>query len=135
MLLPHNATVAVADGRAIRIFRNAGTDIAPRLELLAAPAIHVQGHASGGRHHSSAANPDGRTLDEDAFAGAVVHWLNAEVLGGRIDRLAIVAPARSLGEMRPLYHAELKKRLLTEIGREMSGASPSDIEAELRQAR
>lgn len=135
MLLPHNTTVAVADGRAIRIFRNAGTEIAPRLEMQPAPALHPHGHASGGHHHSSAANPDAKTLDEDAFAGAVVHWLNAEVLAGRIQRLAVVAPPRSLGEMRPLYHAELKKRLVTEIGREMSGASTSDIEAELRQAR
>lgn len=135
MLLPHNTTVAVADGQTFRIFRNAGTDVAPRLEAQSAPVLHVGGQASGGRHHSSAANPDGRTLVEDAFAGAVVHWLNDEVLAGRIEHLAVVAPPRSLGEMRPLYHAELRKRLVAEVAHEMTGASAADIEGELRQAR
>lgn len=135
MFLPHNSTVSVSDGRSIKVFRNAGTDINPRLEPEADPQLVAAGHGSGGRHHSSTANPDAHQLDEDSYAASVAHWLNSEVLAGRIEHLVVVAPPRTLGEMRLHFHEELRKRLLTEIAREMSQSSATELLHAITEAR
>ncbi|MCW5715022.1 MAG: host attachment protein [Bauldia sp.] len=135
MLLHHDTLVVVADGRAMKIFRNAGSDIAPRLEARDSPKLGHDGHGSGGRHHSSAANPDAAQLDEDSFAATVAGWLNAEALAGRIVSLVVVAPPRALGEIRRHYHPELEKRLVAEVARELVEASAVEVQAAVLAAR
>ncbi|MCC6737045.1 MAG: host attachment protein [Bauldia sp.] len=134
MLLQHDTIIAVADGRAIRVFRNAGTTTAPRLEEKPEPKLTADGHGSGGRHHSSSANPDAHQLDEDAYAASVAAWLNAEIVAGRIASLVIVAPPRTLGELRRHYHPELGRRLLAEVGRELTEATAPQILAAIGAA-
>ncbi len=129
MLLPHDTSVVVADGRTMKVFRNAGTETAPRLEAKDGPKLGHGSHGSGGRHHSSAANPDHGQLHEDDFAASVAAWLNAEVLAGRIADLVVVAPPRTLGEIRHHYHPELRKRLVAELSRELVEATPAVIQA------
>ena len=103
MILPHGATVAVTDGTRMLLFRNTGRE-AIDLEQLPHPAIEP-GHAgSGGRHRTSTANPDSHRLEEDDFAAAASAYLNKEVLAGNIGSLAIIANARTLGEMRRHFH-------------------------------
>jgi len=135
MLLHHDTTVVVADGRTMKVFRNAGTEVAPRLEARDSPRLGHDGHGSGGRHHSSSANPDDTQLDEDSFAAAVGTWLNAEVLAGRIARLVVVAPPRALGEIRRRYHPQLEKRLAAEISHELVDATPAELLAAIAAAR
>jgi protein required for attachment to host cells len=127
MLLEHDTRIAVADGREMKVLRNAGTAIAPRLVAVASPKLVAEGHGSGGHHHSSAANPDVRQLEEDAYAAAAAGWLNAEILAGRIARLVVIAPPRTLGELRRHYHPELARRLVGEVGRELVDATPEEI--------
>lgn len=129
MLLQHDTSVVVADGRAMRAYRNAGTESAPRLETVAVPKLAPEGHGSGGRHHSSAANPDASLLEEDSYAAAVAAWLNAEVLAGRITSLVVVAPPRALGEIRRHYHPQLEKRLVAEVARELVEATAAEVQA------
>jgi protein required for attachment to host cells len=135
MLLHHDTTIVVADGRTMKVFRNAGTETAPRLEAVDGPRLGHEGHGSGGRHHSSAANPDHARLDEDSFAASVGSWLNAEVLAGRIARLVVVAPPKTLGEVRRRYHPELEKRLAAEISHELVDATPAELLAAVVAAR
>ena len=59
MLLPKGATVAVADGEKLVLFRNAGDEREIRLEALPAAAVESdKNRSAGARRQSSAANPD-----------------------------------------------------------------------------
>lgn len=136
MLLPHNAVVAVADGHHLNLFRNAGkVDI--QLEAMDSP--HIRGSeseaGSGGRHHSSSANPDEHRLDEDDFAAATADWLNNQVLCGKIDALFIIASPKTLGELRLRYHPELRFRLVGEEAKELVGHPRDAVEAVIAGAK
>jgi protein required for attachment to host cells len=127
MLLPHGAVIALADGKTLELWRNAGTEIEPRLEALPAPRLDAHDHASGARHISSAANPSGNQIDEDAFAAAAAGWLNAEVAAHRIAQLVVVAPPRTLGELRRHYHKPLEAALLLDAAHDWLGRQPADL--------
>ncbi len=135
MLLAHGTIVAVADGETLNLYRNSGSDREPA--LVAMPAQAPKGDdgdgeggvnaGSGGRHHISAANPDGEQRAEDNFAAATAAYLNAEVLAHRIDHLVVIAAPRTLGELRHHWHKALTAALVAEIPKEMTGHSVADI--------
>lgn len=134
MILPNGTTVAVADGSTMMLFRNRGRE--PSIDLLGLPEPDVgDGNAgSGGRHRSTTANPDARRLAEDDFAAAASGYLNRAVLDGRIEKLLVIADARSLGEMRRHYHQSLADRLVGELAKDLVGRSKADIEAAIQAA-
>ena len=134
MLIPHGTIIAVADGEILNLFRNAGTDIAPQLAPLDDPAISTDNMGSGGRHQSSAANPDDSQQDEDGFAAGIAAMLNKRVLDHKIDNLVIVAAPRTLGELRKHYHKALSAVLLGEIAKDLTGHSVADVEKALGNA-
>lgn len=59
-------------------------------------------------------------------------WLNQQVLARRIERLVVIAPARTLGELRRHYHKELADALLGELTRELTGRGPQVVIEALR---
>lgn len=134
MLLPHNAVVAVADGHNLNLFRNTGKDADIRLEAMDGPGKLGGEAGSGGRHHSSSANPDASRLAEDDFAAGAADWLNAQVLGGKIEALFVIASPKTLGELRLRYHAQLKARLVGEAAKDLVGRAPSEVEALVQAA-
>lgn len=129
MLLPHNAVVAVADGHNLSLFRNAGNGGEVRLEAMEGPGKLGGEAGSGGRHHSSSANPDASRLAEDDFAAGAADWLNTQVLGGKIEALYVIASPKTLGELRLRYHAQLKAKLVGESAKDMVGRAASEVEA------
>lgn len=133
MLLPHNAVVAVVDGTSLAVFRNRGKAHV-ELESMETPSLREQ-HDGAGHHHSSPANPDVATMVEDSHAITVANWMNRQVLHGKIDALFVIAAPRTLGELRPHYHSELRCRLLGEEARELVGHPVSEIEALIAAAR
>ncbi|HTK33921.1 MAG TPA: host attachment protein [Caulobacteraceae bacterium] len=128
MLLPTGATVAVADGKTLSLFRNTGKEGAPKLHLLSPGAVDGDHSGADVGHRSSFANPDDRTVQEDGFAVGVADLLNREVLDGNIAELVVIAPPRTLGELRKHYHRRLSAVLMGEIGKELAGRSVADIE-------
>src|SRR5215208_2256742 len=60
MLIPHGATIVVADGANLELFRNAGQEARPKLTPLKAPKLEGHSKDSGKRHRASTANPDER---------------------------------------------------------------------------
>ena len=129
MLLPHGTIIAVADGEKLNLYRNGGTDSETSLSSLPTETLKGDNGDSGGRHTSSAANPDGNIRAEDNFAAATAAFLNAEALGHKFEHLVVIAPPRTLGELRHHWHKQLTALLLTEIAKEMTGASIAEIEA------
>jgi protein required for attachment to host cells len=126
MLLPHGAVIAIVDGEKFELYRNSGNEAAPDLSPVKAPKLDEHNRDSGARHISSSANP-GHLLAEDSHIAAVVSWLNRQATGGEIKHLVIVAPARTLGEMRRRYDKQLEAVLLGELHKELIGRSGGDI--------
>lgn len=134
MRYPYDTTIAVTDGRNLRVFRNLGNEMEPNLEEQAAPPIHAQHHGSTRKHHGGEANPTERELEETDHSAAVAEWLNSQVNAGHIRRLLIVAPPRTLGTLRPHYNSALRAKLLGELNREHTRDSVQRLQEALAAA-
>lgn len=141
MLLPTGTVFALVDGEQFELYRNAGPEREPKLEKLATPELDATNYSAGARNKDKisrftigAPKDKKKSLDESAHALAVAEWLNAQALGGKFERLVLIADPRSLGEMRRHYHGELKKTLICEIDRTMTGRKPEDIVKAVRTA-
>ena len=132
MLIPHGTIIAIVDGAHFALLRNSGDAAEPVLEAHAMPALDMHGHASGGQHgHKSGHDPASQII-EAQHGAAVVNWLNHEVLEHRIQDLVIVASPRTLGELRPHYHGQLKQVLRRELAKEMAGKTGTEVLTALR---
>ncbi|MCQ8781160.1 host attachment family protein [Mangrovibrevibacter kandeliae] len=127
MQIPNGATIAVADGAKLSLFRNSGNEGHPRLTELPVHSIDTHNKSGGVGHSSSAANPDDRQVDEDAFAAGAAELLNSQAMTGKIGDVIIIAAPRTLGELRKHYHTKLKQGLLAEIAKDLTGQSSDDI--------
>lgn len=141
MLLPHGTVFAIVDGETFELYRNSGMERDPELQALDTPDLDATNYSWGTKDHDKVARfntgaPKDRLdkLEEHAHAAAVIGWLNQQVLGRQIQKLVIIADPRSLGEMRRHYHKELKKILLTEVDRTLTGRSSAEIVKTVRAA-
>lgn len=134
MQLPKGATVAVADGVTLHLYRNAGDEVHPKLTALPAAVLGEAHRSSGGHHHSSSANPDDSRQSEDGFAAATAAWLNEQALGGKLEGVYIIAAPKTLGELRRHYHKALEGKLLGELAKDLTGHVVGDIETAISHA-
>lgn len=134
MRLPKGATVAVADGEKLNLFRNTGDEANPTLTALPRTDVGSDNKGSGARHHSSSANPDESQLEEDSFSVGIAELLNRQVLDGKITDLVIIAAPRTLGELRKHYHKKLSTSLVGEIAKDLTGHAVQDIEKTIAAA-
>ena len=151
MQVPHNAFVLVADGRKALFFRNEGDAEYPNLQVehaeeQANPADRDQktdaaGAASttrGGGQFSSGGGSMGETdfhqQEEDRFAAETADMLKRRALANDFEALIIVAPPKTLGELRKHYHKEVSDRLTGELAKDLTGHPVPGIERALRSA-
>lgn len=134
MQLPKNATVAIADGEKFSLFRNAGDEAQLQLSPLAHDPVNPDHSGSTPQRHGTSANPDGGQDEEDGFSAGVVDLLNRQVLEGKISALLIVAAPRTLGAIRPRYHARLSAVLVGEIAKDLTGHALHDVEKAIAAA-
>jgi protein required for attachment to host cells len=132
MMLPNGATVAVADGETLSLFRNGGHEGGLALKAIEAPAL--DGSDVGTSHRSSEAEPDDKTQTEDGYAAASAAWLNKQVLEGKIGPLMVIAAPRTLGELRKHYHKQLEAVLVGELAKDLVGRPVAEIEAAVANA-
>ena len=145
MRIEHDALVMVADGGKMLLFRNEGDADYPHLEVETAaenanPPTHDQASdapgrafASVGGARSAMGETDFHDQQEDRFAADAVALLNKRALANDYEKLIIVAPPAVLGEMRKHYHKALQERLVGEIGKDLTGHHPPDIEQAISQ--
>lgn len=140
MLIDNEALVMVVDGAKMLLFRNKGDSLHPRLEVEQAleqkdAATSEQGtdepgsgFSSNGNRRSSYEQTDFHQLAEDRFAADAVSLLNRRALENDYEKLIIVAPPNTLGELRKHYHKALSSRLAGEIGKDLASHPVPEIE-------
>ena len=141
MQVPHNSFVVVADGKKMLFFRNEGDSEFPKLEVerkreqedLSDAEMKTDGpgrtfDASGGAGRSAYEEVDFHQLEEDRFAQETAEMLKRWALRNDFESLIVVAPPRTLGELRKHYHKEVEKRLAGEIAKDLTGHPVEQIE-------
>lgn len=141
MQVPHNTFVVVADGEKMLFFRNEGDAEFLKLEV---ERKEVQDNppdreqktseagrtfdASGGAGRSAYEETDFHQLAADRFAADTAAMLKERALRNEYESLIVVAPPRTLGELRKHYHKEVQKRLAGEIAKDLTGHPVPEIE-------
>lgn len=146
MQIDHDAMVLVADGRKMLFFRNKGSRAFPNLETEEVrqqenpydrdQASDAPGRAfnSVGSHRSAMEQTDFHELEESRFAAEAASMLNRRALANDYDKLIVVAPPASLGEMRKHFHKEVQSRLVGEIAKDLSNHPVLEIERIIAQS-
>lgn len=146
MHLSHNALILVADGRKMLLLRNEGDVPHPNLVVEQHreqdnPAAHEQGSDRPGRSFSSVgwgrsaySETDYHQLAEDKFAAEAADMLRARALSNDYESLIVIAPPRTLGELRKHYHKAVSERLGGEIASDLTGHTVADIERAIAAA-
>ena len=153
MQIPHNAYVLVADGTKMLFFRNEGDADFPKLEVEAErqqddPKDSDQGRSEPGRTFSSNrgdprtggygstvgaarsaySETDFHQLQKDNFAHEAADMLKKKALANEFEKLIIVAPPATLGELRKHYHKEVEARLAGEVAKDLTNMPVAEIE-------
>lgn len=143
MQVPHKAFVVVADGRKMLFLRNEGDADYPNLQVERKreqdnPSNGEQTTDAPGRSFSSVGagrsayeETDFHQLEEDRFAAETAELLKKRALENDFESLIIVAPPRTLGELRKNYHKEVAQRLTGEIDKDLTRHTLADIEKAL----
>ncbi len=146
MLIPNDTFVVVADGRKMLFFRNDGDAQHPNLvverkrvqdnpdnidQRTDAPG---RSFSSVGAGRSAYEETDFHQLEEDRFAAETAELLKKRALNNDFEKLIIVAPPKTLGELRKHYHKEVESRLIGEIDKTLTGHPVEDIESALQAA-
>ncbi len=141
MSLPHNVFVLVADGEKYLMLRNRGTVRQPALAVEAHDAhdsqpTHLQGSDSPGRVfastgaiRSSVEQTDFHRLEKEKFAARTAAMLAQRAAAGDFDELIVVAPARTLAELRKHYDAAVQARIKAEIDKDLTNHPVAEITA------
>lgn len=143
MNIPHRALVLVADGRKLMLLRNHGDAV--RIDLRteahdeqATPKdSDIKTDQSGqsaapggtGMHGGTMGETDFAQQAEDRWAADAGDLLRKRALAQDFDALVVIAPPRTLGELRKHYHKEVESRLIGELAKEMTDRPIADIEA------
>ena len=140
MPLANLALVLVTDGRKTLLFRNHGdvNQIDLRTEAhderADAKDSDMKTDSAGSNQQSAGyGRPSYQETDfhqqaEDLWAKHAAEDINKRALTNDFAALAIIAPPRTLGELRKQLHKEAARRVVIEIPKEMTGHTLADIE-------
>ena len=144
MQIPHDSFVLVADGRKSLFFRNEGDGDFPNLsverkEVRENPdhidqATDTAGQAASPVPGASATmgETDFHVLEEQRFAADMAEMLRIRALNNEFEALVVVAPPKTLGELRKHYHKEVEKRLVAEVPKDLTNLPVPEIERVLQ---
>lgn len=143
--IDHDAWVLVGDGEKALVFRNEGDEKFPNLQVIQLlenenPKTGDQGTDAPGRRsdgpgpQKSAMEPtDWHTLEKHRFAKTMADALYKAAHKGKFSKLVVAAPPMTLGDLRKAFHVEVKKRIVAEIDKTLTGHPPAKIEQILTQ--
>jgi protein required for attachment to host cells len=137
--LPHRAVVFVGDGRKALFLLNEGTGLEPRLKVRQVfedenPPTHEQGSDRPGRalsgtepNRSAMEQTDWHDIEKHRFARAVASGLDRLLEELHAERVVIVAPPRTLADLRRSISPTIEKLIFAEIAKDLTGLTASDI--------
>ncbi|HXH47644.1 MAG: host attachment protein [Bradyrhizobium sp.] len=142
--IPHGAFVFVGDGRKALFLRNDGDEQyldlkTERVFVDDNPPAHEQGRDRPGRVfkrartnlRSAVAQTDWHELEEHRFAKRVATAMEDLARDRNARALVVVAPARTLADVREALHPDIKKRIIAEIGKDLTKYPIYEIEKHL----
>jgi protein required for attachment to host cells len=144
LAIPHDAFVFIGDGRKALFLRNAGDEKFLNLKTERVlvddnPPTHEQGTDRPGRAFKRAGtnlrsgmdNTDWHELEEHRFAQRVAAALEQLVRTRNVRALVVVAPPRTLADLRLAFHADVKGRIIAEIDKDLTKHPVAEIENHL----
>ncbi len=139
--IPFDAWILVADGRKALLLRNATDEQRPDLKVLKTieqpdnPRTSEHGTDKPGRttdagtgRHSAIEQTDWHDLAERDFAANVVDMMERHHRDGDFSKLVVVAPARTLAELRQRFSKELGTTILAELDKDLTKHPVHEIE-------
>lgn len=140
--------VTVADGEKAVVLRNCDTDAKPDLRVVSVREIdnppdreqsvdrpgRMNDGRAGSARKSAVEETDFHKLAKAQFAKELAARLNRAAHSGRFDRLVVIAPPTTLGELRAEYGPNLKSRLVAEIDKDLTKHPIEDIETQVAAA-
>ena len=142
--IPHNAFVFVGDGRKALFLRNEGDEKYPNLKTERVfedvnPSTHEQGSERPGRvskgmdsgRRSAVEPPDWHHMEEHKFTLKVAAAMEQVVRERKAPGLVVVAPPKTLADLRNAFHADVKARVIAEINKDLTRHSVGEIEKHL----
>jgi protein required for attachment to host cells len=139
--LPHKAWVLVGDGRKALVLRNEGDANHPNLRTAevfkdaANPATSATGTDRPGRttdhltgRHSGVEQTDWHDITEHRFARHVADMLDARNEAGDISALLVVAPPKTLAELRQSFSTGLRSKVIGEVNKDLTKHPIHEIE-------
>lgn len=145
----HNgAWVLVGDGRRALFFSNHGDAEILDLRVIETriddnPATRAQGsdapgrsYASAGAHARSAVeNVDWHELEEERFARAMAERINSAAESGEMKEIVIVAPPKTLGEIRKDLTPKAHSKVAGELDKDLTKHPLAEIEKALARKK
>jgi protein required for attachment to host cells len=142
--VPHDAMIFVGDGQKALFLRNKGDEkfpnlIAERIFIHDNPPTHEQGTDRPGRvfkraatnRRSGVAATDWHEIEKHRFARRVAAAMENLVRAKKVKTIIIVAPPRILADLRQAFHADVKTKIVAEIGKDLTKHPAADIENHL----
>ena len=139
--IPHDSFVFVGDGRRALFLRNIGDEKFPNLKTERLfvddnPPTHEQGSDRPGRAfkragtnlRSSVADTDWHDLEEHRFVHRVAAAMEQLVRARKSKALVVVAPPRTLADLRHAFRADVKDRIIAEINKDLTKHPVHEIE-------
>ncbi len=141
----HNgAWVLIGDGRRALFFSNHGDAEILDLRVIETrveenPPTREQGSdapgrafaAAGAHARSAMGNVDWHELEEERFARAMADRINAAAESGELKEIVIVAPPRTLGEIRKDLSAKAQSKVAGELDKDLTKHPLPEIEKAL----
>jgi protein required for attachment to host cells len=144
--MPHDAMIFVGDGQKALFLRNKGDEkfpnlIAERVFVDDNPLTHEQGTDRPGRvfkraatnRRSGVAATDWHEIEKHRFARQVAAAMAELVRTKKVQAIIIVAPPRTLADLRQAFHTDVSSKIVAEIGKDLTKHPIADIEKHLFQ--
>ncbi|MGE5147149.1 MAG: host attachment protein [Candidatus Eiseniibacteriota bacterium] len=138
--------ILIADGARARILQSEGwgtglTPVPGQAREIANPPTrdqvsdrpgHVQESANSARH-AIAPRTDWHRYEKHLFAGALADIVNRASLDKAFDRLVLVAPPHTLGDLRQALDKQARKRVAAELDKDLTHLSLDELQAQLEK--
>jgi protein required for attachment to host cells len=133
--------ILVADGARARVLVNRGIgkgleptvdgemehDLPPTRELGTDRPGRTQQRGTGGRRHAIEPHVDWHRFEKEKFSREMAALLDAAAERGDFDRLVLIAPPRTLGDLRAALGAKARGKVHAEVDKDLTHVTLHDL--------